>query len=172
VRIEDFRLINGHDNTHYADDEIEFLQQSNWIEGEYGTLTLSNAMHAWDYMRTQLNFRLETILHCHYILMCDIDSSIAGKIRKQDVWIGGCLKPFISENLIRQDLQHLLSRIEKDKLSPKEAHIQFEFIHPFVDGNGRVGRILYNAHRRQLGKQVHIIKESEKNSYYDWFSNQ
>jgi Fic family protein len=54
-------------------------------------------------------------------------------------------------------------------LEPKEAHIEFEYIHPFVDGNGRVGRMVYNAHRLLLGQPIHIIEESEKNEYYKWF---
>ena len=140
-----FKKLNN--NVSLKDDEFEFIKQSNYIEAEYGTKALSDAVHAWDYIRTHRRPNLQTVLQCHYILMVDIDSSIAGKIREQSVTIGGALKPFISSQLIRDDITYLCMRI--------------------VDG--RVGRMLYNAHRLLLGEQIHIIKESEKGEYYDWF---
>jgi len=52
----------------------------------------------------------------------------------------------------------------------KQIHVAFEDIHPFVDGNGRVGRILYNIHRIKLGLPIHIIHEGEEQKeYYKWF---
>jgi fido (protein-threonine AMPylation protein) len=158
-----------HNDVVLNDSEFEFLKQSNYIEAEYGTKALSDAIHAWDYLRTCAGLNITNVLHCHYILMVYIDSSIAGKVRECDVWIGGVHKPFISTQLIKGNLNHLLIRIAKRKIEPKAAHIEFEFIHPFVDGNGRVGRMIYNAHRLQLGQPIHIIKESEKHEYYKWF---
>ncbi len=38
--------------------------------------------------------------------------------------------------------------------------------------NIRLGRIIYNAHRVKLGLPIHIIKESEKEEYYEWFNNE
>ena len=155
----------------FSDYEIEFLKQSNYIESEYSDLALEDAMFAWDFIRNNKDaiFSLSQVLHCHYLLLCQIDYSIAGKIRNQDVWIGGCHKPFISTQLITDDLEHLLMQMNRGTIEPKEAHIQFEFIHPFLDGNGRVGRIFYNAHRKKLNLPIHIIKESEKEKYYEWF---
>lgn len=169
MRIE--RFTTKFPNSNFTDYEIEFLKQSNWIESEYGTRALMDAMYAWDYARTDTNFRLETVLHIHYALMVNIDSSLAGQVREQPVWVGGCYKPFISTQLIKDELTYLFTKMEKEEIGPKEAHIQFEYIHPFLDGNGRLGRILYNVHRIRLGKQIHIIKESEKATYYEWFGN-
>jgi len=49
-------------------------------------------------------------------------------------------------------------------------HINFEKIHPFIDGNGRIGRMLLNWQRVKLGLPVLVIKESEKQEYYKWFN--
>lgn len=51
----------------------------------------------------------------------------------------------------------------------KKCHIKFEHIHPFVDGNGRIGRLLYNWHRLRLGLPIKIIYYKNRREYYDWF---
>jgi fido (protein-threonine AMPylation protein) len=158
-----------HNDVILNDSEFEFLKQSNYIEAEYGTKALSDAIHAWDYLRTCAGLNRVNVMHCHYILMVNIDSSIAGKVRTCDVWVGGVHKPFISIQLLQDSIDYLLRRMYMRNLEPKAAHIEFEFIHPFVDGNGRVGRMIYNAHRLKLGQPIRVIKESEKDEYYKWF---
>ena len=61
------------------------------------------------------------------------------------------------------------TRMEKliDKIT--ENHVKFESIHPFVDGNGRTGRLLMNWIRIKIGLPILVIKESEKFEYYKWF---
>ena len=59
----------------------------------------------------------------------------------------------------------------------KHVHVMFENVHPFEDGNGRTGRILYNLHRLKLGLPIHIImadwpkKDGQQRAYYEWFRN-
>ena len=62
--------------------------------------------------------------------------------------------------------------ISKRSDNTKMIHVIFEKIHPFRDGNGRVGRILYNIHRLLVGLPIHIIHEGvEQMEYYKWFEN-
>lgn len=51
----------------------------------------------------------------------------------------------------------------------KTLHIEFEHIHGFMDGNGRLGRLLMNWQRIKVGLPILIIYESEKSNYYQWF---
>ena len=52
----------------------------------------------------------------------------------------------------------------------KRWHIQFEHIHPFEDGNGRVGRILMNFQLVKKGLPILVIHEGkEQREYYKWF---
>lgn len=170
----------------FTDHEIEFLKQSNWIESEYSDQALIDAMYAWDYFKNFNNsiFSLETILHCHYLLMKNLNPRIAGKIRNCDVWIGGCHKPFISQQLIEDNIKQfcininksinkyancLFNRFNEKEKSAKDLHIQFEYIHGFEDTNGRTGRILYACHRLKLNLPIKIIYEREKQEYYKWF---
>jgi len=49
-------------------------------------------------------------------------------------------------------------------------HLEFETIHPFNDGNGRIGRILINWQLLRLGYPPIIIRNKGKDNYYDTFS--
>lgn len=44
---------------------------------------------------------------------------------------------------IREDLEELLRRINGHKVNPFDAHVEYENLHPFTDGNGRSGRVIW-----------------------------
>lgn len=41
------------------------------------------------------------------------------------------------------DLYELLGEVNANRLTPYQAHVKYEFLHPFMDGNGRSGRVLW-----------------------------
>ena len=156
----------------------EFLKQSNYIEREYSIQAYNDAKKAWDFAYDYKDtINLDYILSIHRILMKKLNPRIAGELRNCDVLIGGVRKYFISEQVLKNQIAECLEDmkikhtaghdIEKDC---KEHHVRFEYIHPFEDGNGCVGRILYNIHRLKLGLPIHIIHEGEEQmKYYEWF---
>lgn len=150
---------------------IEFLDHSNRIEGVYGKDSLIDALRAWDCSITN-PITLNKILTIHKELLLNLNPGIAGKWRDCAVRIGGRICPFLDEkNIIHQMTEWMRKHSKARKESDiKRAHIAFERIHPFRDGNGRVGRIIMNRQRLAAGLPLLVIHEGkEQQEYYDWF---
>ncbi len=99
---------------------------------------------------------LETVLELHRTLLIASDPHGAGRLREQQVWIGGSsIGPhradFVPPHhaMVREAIDDLFMFLERDDLPVLAhaaiAHAQFETIHPFTDGNGRTGRALVHA---------------------------
>ena len=52
-----------------------------------------------------------------------------------------------------------------------ELHIGFESIHPFIDGNGRTGRLIVNLELMKAGYPPIDIKFTDRMRYYDSFAD-
>lgn len=116
----------------------------------------------------------ETILLLHQMLIGNINDKIAGHFRKKDeyVRIGTYIAspPEHIERLINDILIDYSSNHDTyfaDKIA--KFHLAFEAIHPFVDGNGRIGRVIINYQLRRFGFPGIIIRDKEKQLYYKSF---
>lgn len=88
------------------------------------------------------------ILHAHEVLMSNQDGekSNPGNLRKQSVRLGALIPPPANEiPKLMSDLEDYINQ-KPTTLPPLImaglVHVQFETIHPFLDGNGRIGRLL------------------------------
>lgn len=54
---------------------------------------------------------------------------------------------------------------------PQEMHVRFEKIHPFADGNGRVGRLLMWLHELSLEQRPTLVKVDDMWDYFAWFED-
>lgn len=135
-----------------------------------------NLARVVEYIHTKSSEELskETILLLHQMLMGNIDESVAGRLRKKGeyVRIGSFIAPapehverILEETLIEYSSDHSTYFI--DKIA--RFHLQFEAIHPFNDGNGRIGRVIINYQLYKLGYPGVIIREKEKATYYRSF---
>lgn len=104
----------------------------------------------------------ETILDIHRALMASTHPILAGRWRTDPVWIGGFSggppkATFVPPSAKRipeaiDDLCEFISRTDMPVfIQAMVMHAQFENIHPFADGNGRVGRALIHAMLRRDG---------------------
>lgn len=152
---------------------IEFLSESNAIEGVYDEDSLNQALIAWEYLITQKEMTLGVVLKTHKILMLHqpgLMPNERGYFREVPVYIGG--KEALNHLQIRERLENWCTLMNQPMMMHawKDLHIDYEKIHPFVDGNGRTGRMFMNWQRVQNNQPLIIIHEGdEQMEYYKWF---
>lgn len=136
----------------------EILEENKWssqlkkgdISETYGV------SEAISYIRnTKEHLSVDLVKKLHYIVFKN-SKDFAGKLRKKGVEVvirdglGNIVHVGAPSNRILSLLQELIIWYEKNKakyppiLLASIVHDQFENIHPFEDGNGRVGRLLLN----------------------------
>lgn len=136
-----------------------------------------NLARVMEYIRAKAKHEelsLKLILQLHQMLIGGIDDSIAGRLRKvkEYVRVGSHIAPAPEhiEQLLKQALLDYSSDQQSffaDKIA--RFHLEFERIHPFNDGNGRIGRVLINYQLIQLGFPSVIIRNKGKSDYYGGF---
>ncbi|WP_284756659.1 Fic family protein [Curtobacterium sp. ME-Dv--P-122a] len=104
-----------------------------------------------------------SLLEAHRLLMRDdpVDGRYAGRYRDVQNWIGGGATPRDAVSVppppelvapLMADLFAFVHRVDLHPIAQAAiAHAQFESIHPFTDGNGRIGRALIGAVLRRRG---------------------
>ena len=160
-----------------------FLIESNLIEG-VGEEGLRDSIKAYLYlMQVKPPLTLKHILKTHKLLMQSLNPRIAGKLREVPVGIYSgdnlvrscplplCIPKLMKNFLININNQRNLTIYPEER--PKhceENHIEFEYMHPFEDGNGRCGRIILAWQRKQMSLPLLIIYNNQKQEYYKIFN--
>lgn len=112
------------------------------------------------------------LLRWHNEIFSVSKSDISGKYREYLVRVGDYLAPDWQD--VKKLMRGLVHFIENTKINnPVEfagrAHYKFETIHPFGDGNGRVGRLLMNYILWHSGFPMIIITYKKRRAYYRAF---
>jgi len=166
------------------------LFEATKIERQRDVKEVQNYVSAMEYGLKRLNelpLSLRFIRELHSILMEGVrgEHATAGEFRQSQNWIGppGCAlneATFIPPPA--PEMQECLNQLEKFLHTEKDlpllvqlalVHYQFEAIHPFIDGNGRIGRLLitlFLCQRGVLTKPLLYLSaffERHRQEYYD-----
>lgn len=176
---------------------IEYTYNSNAIEGNTLTLRETDMVlrgltidqkplkdhmeavghkEAFDFVRDlvkeQAVLSESIIKQIHYLVLADKKQD-RGVYRRVPVRIMGAqhapVQPYLIQPKMEQLLEeyknsteHIISRLAR-------FHIEFEGIHPFIDGNGRTGRLLVNLELMKAGYPPIDIKFTDRIAYYNAF---
>lgn len=120
---------------------------------------------------------IELILLLHKSLLSDIRNDIAGRFRSGKEWVRVGAHVGANPDFVPKLMDKLLNDYDKsdDRYfldSIAWFHAEFETIHPFNDGNGRIGRVIINQQLMTLGYPPIIIPNKGKHtSYYPAFDS-
>lgn len=176
---------------------VEYTYNSNAIEGNTLTLRETDLVlrgltidqkplkdhmeavghkEAFDYVRELVRDNVplseRVIKQIHYLVLADKKDD-RGVYRRVPVRIMGAQHEPVQPYLIEPKMEQLLRDYAKsdEHIITKLArfHIEFEGIYPFIDGNGRTGRLLVNLELMKAGYPPIDIKFADRIAYYNAF---
>lgn len=113
----------------------------------------------------------ENIKRLHKLFYQGIDEKNAGVYRRQRVFISGSeysVAPHDQIDVLMPDMVNKLNKlraVEHPVVFAAKLHQKFVYIHPFVDGNGRVARLLMNMTLLQDGYPIVVIPPICRSEY-------
>jgi len=134
-----------------ASDLLVFIRESNHIEG----LDLVDPKGQFGEYQKFLDLPEMTIASLTEFVQFIQPDAVLRNRWGLDVRMGDHYPPHGGQH-IEQELQYLLTIINDNRIDPYRAHVEYETLHPFTDGNGRSGRALWLWQSQKFGHEMPI----------------
>ena len=136
-----------------------------------------NLARVVEYMHNNAKSReldIEMILLLHKMLLSNIRDDVSGRFREKDEWVRvgdhiAADPQKVPDKILAMLMKYFLTDSENIIKRIAHFHLTFEHIHPFVDGNGRIGRVLNNYLLIKGGYVPINIKFIDRKLYYNAF---
>jgi len=140
----------------------------------FETKNLARVVSYIDKKAKERELDLEVILLLHKMLISNIRDDVAGRFRKDNeyVRVGSHIAPSPKEievNLEKMFSEYNATNHENIIKRIARLHLAFEYLHPFIDGNGRIGRVINNYLLIRGGFVPINIKFIDRKKYYSAF---
>lgn len=140
----------------------------------FETKNLARVVSYVDKKAKEQELVLDVVLLLHKMLLSNIRYDVAGRFRQDNefVRVGSHIAPAPKEifNRLQQMLSEYNASIHENIIKRiAKLHLTFEHIHPFVDGNGRIGRVINNYLLIREGFVPINIKFIDRKKYYEAF---
>lgn len=130
--------------------------------------TEAHAKAFLEMLNLQKKISKELLLKWHQDIFGETKADIAGRFRDFGVRVGMYRAPDWQD--VEKLMKDFFQFLDQKNLHPVElaakAHYKFEMIHPFGDGNGRIGRLIMNHILWYHGYPMLIIEYAKRHSYY------
>ncbi len=131
-------------------------------------------LYVQELVQNKVTFSEFIIKQIHTLVLMDRRED-RGIYRRIPVRIMGAYHEPPAPALVPELMEKLVKEFDNKKLHPIESaalfHLKFEGVHPFVDGNGRTGRLMLNLFLMQKCYPPINVKFSDRRRYYDCFDN-
>ena len=135
---------------------------------------LARVVSCIDKKAKEKELNIDIILTIHKMLLSNINNDIAGRFRKENEYVRVGSHIAIAPEDIEKRLKNMLAEFNAtshENIAKRIAklHLEFEYIHPFNDGNGRIGRVIINYLLIREGFVPINIKFIDRINYYEAF---
>ena len=171
---------NAIENSTLELDDTERILDGKTPQGQHSLREVYEARNLADVTEELLqsteSLTVPLMLRWHAMLLDGIHDAVAGRFRRTGEWVrvGGHIGanpefvPGLIEEALTQYADHSASHVIDDIA---RFHCEFEVIHPFVDGNGRIGRVIMNQQLLAQGLPPVIVRaKNRETDYYPMLS--